>query len=313
MAHAHEHSIDREHLGARLLASVAINVVILVAQLVGGMLAGSLALIADALHNLTDVASLLLSYGAFRVSRLAPTERYTFAFQRADVLAATINGATLIAVSVFVAIEAVERLAHPQPVAGGLVIVFALFGMVANGVAAWLLRGHGESLNVRSAVLHLASDSLASFGVLIAGVLIKLYGWYFVDPLVSIALAVWMTFESVKLLRSAGRILMQGVPEGVELEKVDSAITSVRDVEDVHDLRVWALAPDNIVLSAHLVMAPDLSPTQTQAALHEVKAMLHGQFGVEHATLETELAGTCAGTSCEAEELETAGDGKRDA
>ena len=173
---AHSHDVPDGRLGPRLIASIVMNIVILTVQLVGGALAGSLALMADALHNLTDVASLCLSYGAFRISKRPASPRYTFAFQRAEVLAAVLNAASLIAVSVYVSIEAVQRLANPEPVAGGLVMAFAAFGMIANAGAAWLLRGHGSNLNVRSAVLHLVSDSVASLGVLIAGALMQWFG-----------------------------------------------------------------------------------------------------------------------------------------
>jgi cobalt-zinc-cadmium efflux system protein len=296
---AHDHGPPLAKLGGRLLIGIAINVVILVAQIVGGVVAGSLALIADALHNLTDVASLGLSYFAFRVAKRPASERYTFAYQRAEVLAAVINAASLIAVSIYIAVEAAKRIADPQPVAGGLVIALAAFGMVANALAAWLLRGHGSNLNVRSAVLHLVSDSIASVGVVVAGVLMRFFGLYVVDPIVSLILAAWMTKESIGLLRGAAHILMQGVPEDVELDRVEEAMLAVEGVSAVHDLRVWALAPDSIVLSAHLVVDEGLSVERGTEVVRELKHDLHHRFGVEHATLEIETADSCAGISCD--------------
>lgn len=296
---AHSHGISETRLGPKLLASIAINVIILAAQLIGGVLAGSIALIADALHNLTDVAALCLSYGAFRVSRRSATPRYTFAFQRAEVLAAVLNAASLIAVSVYVSAEALKRLSTPEPVAGGLVMAFAAFGMVANAAAAWLLRGHGSDLNVRSAVLHLVSDSVASFGVLIAGALMYWFGWFAIDPIVSLMLAAWMIKESVGLLRTAANILMQGVPDGVELALVEYAIREHPLVEEVHDLHVWAMTSSNIVLSAHIVLPCGLAETERLETVKQLKLMLHDRFGVEHATMETETTGVCAGMSCD--------------
>lgn len=295
---AHSPAAPDERLGVRLLISIAINVVILTAQLAGGILAGSIALIADALHNLTDVASLCLSYGALRVSRRPASPQYTFAFQRAEVIAAVLNAASLITVSLYVSVEAIRRLADPEPVAGGLVMIFAAFGMVANAGAAWLLRGHGSNLNVRSAVLHLVSDSVASVGVLVAGALMYWFGWYVVDPLVSLALAAWMIKESIGLLRTALRILMQGVPDGIELTLLETAIMEQGEVVGVHDLHVWAMTPSNIVLSAHVVLTCGLAEGERLAALAGLKGMLHDQFGVEHATLESETSDTCAGMSC---------------
>ena len=298
---AQSHHIPDGQLGPKLLASIAINVVILTAQLIGGMLAGSIALIADALHNLTDVAALCMSYGALRVSRRPASPRYTFAFQRAEVLAAVLNATSLIAVSAFVSVEALRRLSSPEPVAGGLVMAFAAFGMVANAAAAWLLRGHGSNLNIRSAVLHLVSDSVASFGVLIAGALIHWFGWFVVDPIVSLLLAAWMIKESVGLLRTAANILMQGVPDGVELALVESAIREHPLVEDVHDLHVWAMTSSNIVLSAHVVLPCELGEPERLETVKQLKSMLHDRFEVEHATMETETTGVCTGMSCDKE------------
>jgi cobalt-zinc-cadmium efflux system protein len=298
LAHSHDHGISAKQLGWRLIASLAINVVILVTQLIGGVLAGSLALITDALHNVTDVASLGLSYGALRVGERPPNARYTFAFQRAEVLAAVVNAAALIGVSVYIFIEAIQRLRHPSPVAGLLVMGFAAFGMIANGLAALMLRGQGKNLNLRSAMLHLVSDSVASLGVLLAGAVIVVTGQTWIDPAISIALATWMTWESVGLIREAAHILMEGVPEEIEISLVEAAMVEVEGVVSVHDLHVWAVSPENVVLSAHVVVDQPHVPTSTRVVA-SLKAMLHDRFDVEHATLEVECTeGGCAGTVC---------------
>ncbi|MHB9004860.1 MAG: cation diffusion facilitator family transporter [Coriobacteriia bacterium] len=290
---------DTSSLGRRLLVSTAINVAILFAQLVGGVLAGSLALIADALHNLSDVVSLSVSYGANRIAQRPASERYTFAFKRIEVLAAVVNAASLIAVSLYIGFEAIQRLSNPQPVAGGLVIIFAAFGMVANAIAAWLLRGHGSNLNVRSAVLHLVSDSVASLGVLLAGVLIRFLGWYFVDPVVSLVLAVWMLRESVVLVNRAVQILMQGVPENIELKRVEFVILQVEGIAGVHDLHVWALTPEDIVLSAHVSLEGAMPSSLVAQTLGDIKERLRDEFGIGHATLEVDYGSKCAGLTCE--------------
>lgn len=298
VAHDHDHGFKEERLGPRLLGSLALNILILTVQLIGGTIAGSVALIADALHNLTDVASLALSYVAFRVSRQPADARYSFAYLRAEVLAAVLNAGSLVGVSLYVGFEAVQRLIEPEPVAGGLVMGFAAFGMVANAAAALLLRGHGSNLNIRSAVLHLVSDSVASLGVVAAGALMQWFGWYVVDPIVSLLLAAWMIKESLGLLRAATSILMQGVPEGIELDRVTAAIAEVEDVDAVHDLHVWAMNSAHIVLSAHVVFRPGVDESQRTERLREIKQLLHDRFEVEHATLEAESVGTCAGGVC---------------
>jgi cobalt-zinc-cadmium efflux system protein len=296
---AHDHSAPSGGLGGRLLVSMLINVLIFAAQMVGGVLSGSLALITDALHNVSDVAALGLSYGAWRLGRRPADQHYTFAFRRAEVIAAVVNAVALVGVALYVGVEAVGRILHPQPVAGGMVMAFAAFGAVANGIAALLIRGHGRDLNLRSAMLHLVSDSVASVGVLLAGLVIRLTSLYVVDPIVSLVLAAWMISESWKITRNAARILMQGVPEDLELEAIHDAVVSVDGVESMHDLRVWSVSSDEVVLSAHLVVDRPVLGEAT-VVTSEVKRVLHDRFGVEHATIETECAeGGCAGApSC---------------
>jgi cobalt-zinc-cadmium efflux system protein len=292
---AHDHSHPAETLGGRLIAGIAINLVITAVQIIGGVLSGSLALIADALHNITDVASLSLSLVAFRVAQRPANERYTFAFRRAEVLAAAVNATLLIVIAVYVGYEAILRIAHPEPVTGTIMIAAAAFGALANGVGAWLLHTRDGNLNARSAMLHLLSDSVASIGVLFAGIAIQLWGLFFLDPLISLVIAVWMAWESWGLVAHAARILMQGVPEDMELVAVREAVLAVDGVSDLHDLRVWAISSDDVVLSVHLVIDRKSISDATEV-VGRVKALLHDRFGVEHATVETESeVGGCAG------------------
>jgi cobalt-zinc-cadmium efflux system protein len=290
---AHDHSHGSEALGGRLIAGIAINVLISAVQIIGGVLSGSLALIADALHNVTDVGSLSLSLVAFRIAKRPADERYTFAYRRAEVLAAAVNATLLIVLAAFVAYEAVLRIAHPSPVVGTLMIAAAAFGAVANALAAWLLHTRDANLNARAAMLHLVSDSVASVGVLLAGVAIRLWSLYLLDPLISMAIAVWMAWEAWHLVARAARILMNGVPEDVELAKIRETVLAVDGVTDIHDLRVWALSSSDIVASAHLVLDREGIGEATQV-VSRVKEVLHETFGVEHATIETE----CAGGGC---------------
>ncbi len=292
---AHDHSHKDQRLGGRLIGGIAINVVIFVVQIVGGVVSGSLALITDALHNVTDVASLALSLVAFRVARRPADERYTFAYRRAEVLAAVVNATLLLVIALYVGYEAVLRIAHPEPVGGWIMMAAAAFGAIANGAAALLLHTGDSNLNRRSAMLHLVTDSVASVGVLVAGLAIQLTSLYIIDPIVSLLIAVWMFRESWRLVARAARILMQGVPEDMELEAVRDAVLAVDGVADLHDLRVWAISGDDVVLSAHLVLdrADIRDGTEVVSA---VKAVLHDRFGVENATIETEcVAGGCAG------------------
>jgi cobalt-zinc-cadmium efflux system protein len=292
---AHDHSHSSERLGGRLVAGIAINVVIFVVQIIGGVVSGSLALITDALHNVTDVASLALSLVAFRVAKRPADERYTFAYRRAEVLAAVVNATLLLVIALYVGYEAILRIAAPEPVGGWVMMAAAAFGAVANGAAALLLHTGDSNLNRRSAMLHLVTDSVASIGVLVAGLAIQMTSLYIIDPIVSLLIAVWMFRESWRLVARAARILMQGVPEDMELEAVRAAVLAVDGVAELHDLRVWAVSSDDVVLSAHLVLDRS-SIADATGVIAAVKAILHDRFGVEHATIETEcVAGGCAG------------------
>jgi cobalt-zinc-cadmium efflux system protein len=292
---AHVHPSGDERLGGRLIAGMAVNVVIFAVQIVGGVYSGSLALITDALHNITDVASLGLSLVAFRVARRPADERYTFAYRRAEVLAAIVNATLLIVISLYVGYEAALRFAHPAPVVGTIMMAAAGFGALANGAAALLLHTRDGNLNIRSAMLHLVSDSVASLGVLLAGLAIRLWSLYLLDPIISLVIALWMARESWRLVVRAARILMQGVPEDFELEAVRRAVLAIDGVSDVHDLRVWTISSDDVVLSAHLVLDRSEIRDATDVVAR-VKDVLHDRFGVEHATIETEcVGGGCAG------------------
>jgi cobalt-zinc-cadmium efflux system protein len=292
---AHDHSVGNGRLGGRLIVGIAINVAIFVVQIAGGVISGSLALITDALHNVTDVASLGLSLVAFRVGRRPADLRYTFAYRRAEVLAAVVNGTLLLVIALYVGYEALLRIATPEPVGGTIMMAAAAFGAVANGVAALLLHTGDNNLNRRSAMLHLVSDSVASVGVLAAGLAIQIWSLYVIDPIMSLLIAAWMFRASWRLVARAARILMQGVPEDMELEAVRSAVLAVDGVADLHDLRVWAVSSDDVVLSAHLVLDRSDIRDATEV-VSAVKSVLHDRFGVEHATIETEcVAGGCAG------------------
>lgn len=294
MAHDHAHGSDGS-LGGRLIAGIAINVVISAVQIVGGIISGSLALIADALHNITDIASLALSLVAFRVAQRPADERYTFAYRRAEVLAAAVNATLLIVIAGYVGYEAILRIVSPEPVSGLIMIAAAAFGAIANGIGAWLLHTRDNNLNARSAMLHLLSDSVASIGVLIAGIAIQFWSLYLLDPIISLLISAWLAWEAWQLVARAARVLMQGVPEDMELETVREAVLAVEGVTDLHDLRVWAISSDDVVLSVHLVLDRKSISDATEV-VGRVKAVLHERFGVEHATIEIEsAAGGCAG------------------
>ena len=293
MSHDHNHGA----LGRRLLIGLVINAGMLVLQVVGGVAANSLGLLSDAAHNGSDVAALGMAYAADRVRDRPGNERLTYAYGRWEVLVALINAVALIAVSAVIVYAAIGRLLHPSPVNGPLVIAFALVSLIGNALAAWLLEGQ-ESVNARSAFLHLAGDAAASGAVLVGGLLVWVAGLDRADPVLSIIIAGWITFGAIGLIAQAGRILLEGVPVGLDLTEVERAVLAVDGVAGVHDLHLWSVSSTDIVLSAHVQLA-DTQLSRTTRVVDEVKGALAASFGVHHATLEVECVGReCADGCC---------------
>jgi cobalt-zinc-cadmium efflux system protein len=293
---AHVHAAP-DTLGARLLVGVAINLGIFVVQIIGGLLANSLGLLSDAAHNLSDVVSLLLSYGANRVGKQPPSPVHTFGFRRVEVMVAFFNAAALIAIAAFVAYEGVVRLLHPVSVGGTTVMLVAGIGMAANAAAAWLLKGHGD-LNARSAFLHLVADAVTSLGVVIGGFLVWALHFNAADALVSIALSAWMVKEAWGIVKSSVHILAEGSPEGLDFWEIAEAMEAEDGVKGVHALHVWSISSTEVALSAHLVV-DDGRVSDLTTVVREVKGMLKERFGIGHPTLEVECAvGGCAGGMC---------------
>jgi cobalt-zinc-cadmium efflux system protein len=282
----------------RLILSLGLNLLITLLQVAGGIVANSLGLLSDAAHNLSDVVALGLSLWAVRLGRRPATPRRTFAYKRAEILVAMFNSAVLVAISVYIIVEAVRRLLDPQPVKGLWVIGFAAGGLVINGLAALLLRSHGHDLNLRSAFLHLVGDAVTSFGVMLSGLVVYLWDWNYADAIVSILVSLWIGREAVTIVRSTVNVLMEGTPEGVEFAEVERAMLAVAGVKGVHDLHIWSISSSHLALSAHLEI-DDATLSQAGSLVATVKDVLAREFGVGHVTLELEpVGGECAGSSC---------------
>jgi cobalt-zinc-cadmium efflux system protein len=283
----------------RLIISLGLNLLITLLQVAGGILANSLGLLSDAAHNLSDVVALGLSLWAVRLGRRPATPRRTFAYKRAEILVAMFNSAVLIAISVYIIVEAVRRILSPQPVEGLLVVVFAAAGLVINGIAALLLRSHGNDLNLRSAFLHLLGDAATSLGVMLSGLIVYLTGWNYADAIVSILVSLWIGREAVTIVRKTVNVLMEGTPEGVEFGDVDRAMLAVPGVKGVHDLHIWSISSSDLALSAHVVVE-DAALSEFGEVMSGLKDMLARDFGVGHVTIELEdEGGGCAGSSCD--------------
>lgn len=282
----------------RLIVSLGLNLIITLLQIVGGIIANSLGLLSDAAHNLSDVVALGLSLWAVKLGRRGATPRRTFAYKRAEILVAMFNSAVLVAISVYIIVEAVRRLLDPQPVEGLWVIIFAGGGLVINGIAALLLRSHGHDLNLRSAFLHLVGDAVTSLGVMLSGVVLYLWDWNYADAIVSILVSLWIGREAVRIIRSTVNVLMEGTPEGLEFAAVEQAVLAIPGVHGIHDLHIWSISSNDLALSAH-VEVDDAAVSEAVAIVSAIKGMLAGTFSVGHVTLELETAGgECAGSSC---------------
>ena len=274
----------------RLAVVLGISAVVMVAEAVGGWVAHSLALLADAGHMLADVGALGLALGVAYLARRPATAERTFGLLRLEILAALVNGAALLAISIGVAIEALHRLRDPAPVQGALLAAVAGLGLVANVAGATLLhRGHNHSLNERGAYLHLLSDALGSGGALAAGAIILAIGWVAADPLTSILISLLILASAWRLVKESADVLLEAAPAHIALSEVHDRIATVPGVASVHDLHVWTVTSGIIAMSGHLVVQ---NPGDNQRVLEAVQDRL-GDMGIGHVTVQMERDQTC--------------------
>ena len=286
--HGHHHgSMD---FGRAFAIAATLNIALVIAQVVFGVLANSVALIADAGHNLGDVLGLLLAWGAHGMSRWLPTKRYTYGFRSASILAALFNGIILLVATGAIAWEALRRLTGSTDVAGVTVMVAAAAGIVVNGVSAWLLMaGREDDLNIRGAFLHMLGDAAISLGVVAAGAAILTTGWNWLDPVASLVIAVLIVWGTWGLLREAFVMSLDAVPDGVDGSKVESYLLGLPGVSEVHDLHIWAMSTTETAMTAHLVRP---GAGLDDHLLHEVCHELEHRFRISHATLQVEAGNT---------------------
>lgn len=273
----------------KLLVSIALNILITVAELIGGILANSLALVSDALHNFSDVMALGMSYFGERVKERPTTARMTFGFRRAETLIALINAVSLGAIAIYIFLEALERWQNPQPIIWQQVLWVGSIALAGNLISVWILRSEKErNLNLRSAFLHLFYDAISAIGVMASAVVIGWTGLYSIDLVVSIGIGLLIIGGSLDLLKGIYIILMEGVPPGVDSRKILGSIRSLDGVLDVHHLHVWSISSDLLALSAHIVIDPsDLQ--NLDGIMKRVTAALKEKQGVDHVTLQPEL------------------------
>jgi cobalt-zinc-cadmium efflux system protein len=287
----HRHEIEPGNLDRRLWASAALNLCITLVELAGGLWAGSLALLADAAHNLADVGALGLAIFARRLGRRAPTPRHTYGLKRAEVVAALLNAAALIAISALIGREAVSRLLHPAPVHGSVMLVAAAAAFFANVGSVLLLRTHSaEDINVRSAFLHLAQDALASLAVVVAALFARTAAGRYVDPAVAILIGVVVLRSAISIVSESLHTSLEAAPVGVDVDQLAGELARRFTDVRLHHVHAWEVGPGQRVLTAHMkVGATTLLEVEAIAA--EVRSFLHQEWGITHATLEAEANG----------------------
>ncbi|HEY3371845.1 MAG TPA: cation diffusion facilitator family transporter [Prolixibacteraceae bacterium] len=291
--------MSHQHHTARNLAiTVLLNGIITIAQFIGGMVSGSLALISDALHNLSDVISVILAYLAHRIGMKPLTIQSTFGYKRAEILAAFINAITLIVISVYLMIEAGKRFMNPKEVDYLWMLSLGILGVLANGLSVLILhQNREENLNIRAAYLHLIGDALTSVAVVVGAVFIWLFEVYWIDPLVTVIISIYIFVHTFKILKESVGILMQFAPAEIEQKAVVSILQEIEQIHSVHHIHLWQLSDHQIYFEAHLVLNSNFPVSDTQSITETAKRLLNSNFGITHTTFQYEFF-SCVNSEC---------------
>lgn len=284
MPHQHQSS------GKNLLVSIILNVVITIAQIIGGLLSGSLALISDALHNFSDVLALIFSYIANRLSKKEASIGQTFGYKRAEILAAFVNAITLMIVAIYLIFEAFYRFSNPEKIQSNIVIWLSLLGIIANGISAFILKKDANhNLNMKSAYIHLFTDMMASFAVLVGGLLMHYFQIYWIDSVLTFAIAVYLIFIGYDLLKESTQMLMLFTPSHLDINQIITEIHKIDGVGKLHHIHVWHLNDHELHLEAHLDCANDIKMSEFNQLLEKVEAVLLEKFQINHTNIQPEF------------------------
>ena len=292
MGHSHHHHHSHSHKNTKdrnLFISILLNILITAAQVVGGVLSGSLSLLSDALHNFSDVLSLVVSYIASKLAKQKASIYKTFGYKRAEILAAFINASTLIIVAILLIIEAIERFQNPQVIESGLVIWLSLIAIFANGFSVLLLKKDSKNnINIKSAYLHLFTDMMASVAVLAGGLLMKYYQMYWVDSVLTLLIALYLILVGYDLLKASTKMLMLFTPEHINIEELVNMVNKLPKVNNLHHVHIWSLNDDEFHLEAHLDLSDNVTLTEFDTVLQDIETLLHDKFQINHVTIQPE-------------------------
>jgi cobalt-zinc-cadmium efflux system protein len=284
----HNHNNLNKSITLRLMVTMLLNFVIMVAEIVGGLLSGSLSLVSDALHNFSDAVSIIISFIALKLKQRDHSFKHTFGLKRAEILAAIINSVVLVIISFYLFYESFQRLIKPENVQGDIMIIVALVGLVANAIGTWLLKADSEhSMNIKSSYLHLLSDAISSFGVVVGGILIYFWNIYWVDPVLTIAIGIYILKESYSILSQAIHILMEGAPGDISIEGIKNTVENIDNVKNIHHLHIWMVGDNDIHLEAHININ-DMMISQCDDLRKKIENILTKEFHINHITLQFE-------------------------
>jgi len=291
MLHTDSHSNQTENYSKAFVIGIALNVIYILVEVFYGLMINSMALLADAGHNFSDVLGLLLAWGAAHLAKTASTEKRTYGLRKSTILAAFINAILLMIAVGAITIEAVRKLILPEPVQGTVMMLVAGIGVIINGVTAFLfMKGRKKDLNIKGAFLHMAADAGVSLGVVMAGLVIYYTNWFWIDPVISLVIVLVITIGTWGLLKDSFYLSMDAVPEGINLKEVETYLRSLKGVEDVHDLHIWAMSTTETALTVHIVKTDsemnDEFITKTCVDLYE-------RFDIDHSTIQIERSNNC--------------------
>jgi len=296
MGHNHAHGHNHTHpdlKGRNLFISILLNILITVAQVIGGLLSGSLSLLSDALHNFSDVLSLVVSYIATIFAKKKASSNKTFGYKRAEIIAAFVNAASLIIVAIILIKEAVIRFFNPQTIGSDIVIWLSLLGIAANGFSVLLLQKDSNyNMNMKSAYLHLLTDMLASVAVLIGGLVMKFYQIYWIDAGLTLAIALYLIYMGYDLLKDSTRVLMLFTPDSIALHEIVQEIHKIDKIKNVHHVHIWQLNEDEVHLEAHIDFTEDINLSEFDLILEQIEAEVFHHHGIHHVTIQPEF-GKC--------------------
>lgn len=292
--HGHNHSHHRHDLkGRNLRISIFLNILITITQVIGGFISGSLALLSDALHNFSDVISLIISYVANRFSKKKASTNKTFGYKRAEIIAAFVNSATLMVVAVFLIIEAIERFYNPEAISSDLVIGLSIIAILGNGFSFLLIKKDAAvNMNMKSAYLHLLTDMMASVVVLLGGIVMKFYKTYWIDPLLTLLIAIYLIYMGYHLLKESTKVLMLFTPKSIMVKEIVSSILKIDSIKNVHHVHIWQLNEEEIHLEAHIDFKKDIKLSEFDIILEQIEEKVYHDYGINHVNIQPEY-GKC--------------------